>query len=150
MGRGTLYKFVLSGISEETRKAIALENWGELREFLKDRHAEKSTSDYHANQLFSTKQTKAESVSDWIQHIQNLGSKFREAALEDCEEEERTGILTLSDSLRNLCFVQGLYSDRRKTIVSSRNHGNFDEIAETTLEEERAIIPNMRSAKVQT
>jgi hypothetical protein len=35
--------------------------------------------------------------------------------------------------------VQGLYSDIIQTIVGSRNHDNFDEIAETALEEERAI-----------
>jgi hypothetical protein len=69
-----------------------------------------------------------------------LGSKFREAALQDCEQDERAGILTLSDRLRNICFVQGLYSDRIQTIVRSRNYDNFDEIAETALEEESAII----------
>ena len=52
-----------------------------------------------------------ESVSVWIQRIQKLGSKFREAALQDCEQDERVGILTLADKLRNICFVQGLYSD---------------------------------------
>jgi hypothetical protein len=36
--------------------------------------------------------------------------------------------------------VQGLYSDRIQTIVRSRNHDNFDKIAETALEEESAII----------
>jgi hypothetical protein len=46
--------------------------WEELREFLKNTYTEKQTLDYHANQLFSTKQTKGESVSEWIQ----LGLKF--------------------------------------------------------------------------
>jgi hypothetical protein len=41
---------------------------------------EKRTLDYHANQLFSTK-CKAENVSEWIQRVQKLGSKFRESAL---------------------------------------------------------------------
>jgi hypothetical protein len=45
--------------------------------------------DYHANQMFTIKQTKVESVSDWIQCIQKLGTKFREAALQDCEQEDR-------------------------------------------------------------
>jgi hypothetical protein len=36
--------------------------------------------------------------------------------------------------------VQGLYSDRIQTIVRSQNDDNFDEIAETSLEEESAII----------
>ena len=81
-----------------------------------------------------------ESVSVWIQRIQKLGSKFREAALQDCEQDERVGILTLADKLRNNCFVQGLYSDRIQTIVRSRNHSSFDDIAETALEEESAIF----------
>jgi hypothetical protein len=140
---GTLFKFVLTRISGEPRTAIAhrnLENWEELKEFLKNTYTEKRTLDYHANQLFSTKQSKGESVSDWIQRVQKLGSKFREAALQDCEQDERAGILTLADKLRNICFVQGLYSDRIQTIVRSRNHSSFDEIAETALEEESAIF----------
>jgi hypothetical protein len=139
----TLFKFVLTRISSEPRTAIAhrnLENWEELREFLKNTYTEKRTLDYHANQLFSTKERKAENVSDWIQRVQKLGSKFREAALHDCEQEERAGILTLTDKLRNICFVQGLYSDRIQTIVRSRNYSSFDDIAETALEEESAIF----------
>jgi len=92
------------------------------------------------NQLFSTKQNKTESVSEWIQRVQKSGSKFREAAVQDCDQDERAGILTLADKLRNICFVQGLYSDRIQTIVRSRNHSSFDEIAETALEEESAIF----------
>jgi len=65
-----------------------------------------------------------------------LGSKFRDAALHDCEQDERAGILTLADKLRNICFVQGLYSDRIQTIVRSRNYSSFEDIAETSLEEE--------------
>jgi hypothetical protein len=57
----------------------------------------------------------------------------------DCEDE-RAGILTLSDKLRNICFVQGLFSDRIQTIVRSRKHEDFDEIAETALEEESAMV----------
>jgi len=139
----TLFKFVLTRISGEPRTAIAhrnLENWEELREFLKNTYTEKRTLDYHANQLFSTKQSKSENVSEWIQRVQKLGSKFREAALQDCEQEERAGILTLADKLRNICFVQGLYSDRIQTIVRSRNYSSFDDIAETALEEESAIF----------
>jgi hypothetical protein len=60
-----------------------------------------------------------------------LGSNFREAALLNCTEGAREGILDLSDRLRNICFVQGLSSDRVQTIVRSRNYNNFYEIAET-------------------
>jgi hypothetical protein len=61
-------------------------------------------------------------------------------ALMDCDEDERAGILTLSDKLRNICFVQGLLSDRIQTIVRSQNHDYFDDIAETALEEESAMV----------
>ena len=117
---GTLFKFVLSRISGEPRTASAhrnLENWEELKKFLKNTYTEKRTLDYQANQLLSTKQSKAESVSEWIQRVQKLEWKFREAALQDCEKDERAGILTLAYKLRNICFVQGLYSDRIQTIV---------------------------------
>jgi len=42
--------------------------------------------------------------------------------------------------LRNICFVQGMSSDRIQTIVPSRNGRTFDEIAERALEEESAIF----------
>jgi hypothetical protein len=61
-------------------------------------------------------------------------------ALHDCEAYERVGILTISDKLKNICFVQGLYADREQTIVRSRNHDNFDYIAETTIEEVSASV----------
>jgi len=77
-------------------------------------------------------------VTDWIHKIQTLGSQFREAALLNCNDGAREGILDLADRLRNICFIQGLASDRIQTIVRSRNYQNFDEIAETTLVEESA------------
>jgi hypothetical protein len=46
----------------------------------------------------------------------------------------------LADKFRNICFVQGISSDRIQTIVSSRNGNTFDEIAETALGEESAIF----------
>ena len=59
--------------------------------------------------------------------------------MQDCEEDEHVGIVALADKLRNICFVQGIASDRIQTIVCSRNSSTFDEIAETALEEESAI-----------
>ena len=66
--------------------------------------------------------------------------EIREAALQNCEQDERAGILIFADKLRNICFVQGLYSDRIEKIVRSRYHSRFDDIAETALEEESAIF----------
>jgi hypothetical protein len=63
---GTFFKSVLMSISREPRTAIAhgnLENWEELKEFLKNTCTEKQILDYLANLLFSTKQTNAESIS---------------------------------------------------------------------------------------
>ena len=79
-------------------------------------------------------------MTDWIHKIQTLGSQFRKAALLTCSEGEREGILDLSDRLRNICFVQGLASNCIHTIGQSRNYQNFDEIAETALVEESAIV----------
>ena len=95
--------------------------------------------DYHASQLFKVRQGKDEGVTDWIKQIQTLGSQFREAALLNCSEGAREGILDLSDRLRNICFIQGLASDRIQTLVRSRSYRYFDEIAETVLVEESAI-----------
>ena len=138
-----LYKFVLARISGEPRVAIPhrnLENRGELRAFLRNTYTEKSTLDFHATQLFGEKQGKSESISEWIQNVQRLRPKFREAALQDCEDDEPVGIVALADKLRNICFVQGIFSDRIQTIVRRRNSTTFDEIAETALEEESAIF----------
>jgi hypothetical protein len=135
-----LYKFVLTRISGEPRVAINhrnLENWEDLRAFLKNIYTEKRALDFHATQFFGAKQDKNESVSEWIQNIQRLSSKFGEAALQDCEDDERIGIVALADKLRNICFVQGVSSDRIQTIVRSRNGNTFDE---TALEEESAIF----------
>jgi hypothetical protein len=82
-----LYNFVLTRISGESRTAIShrnLDNWAELKEFLRNSYIEKRTLDYHASQLFRAKQGKDERVTDWIQKIQTLGSQFREAALLNC------------------------------------------------------------------
>jgi hypothetical protein len=133
-----LYKFVLTRISGGPRTAIShrnLDNWTALKEFLKNSYTEKRTLDFHANQLFKARQGKDEKIADWIQKIQTLGSQFREAALLNCSDGAREGILDLSDRLRNICVVQGLVSDRIQTIVRSRKYRNFDEIAETALVE---------------
>ena len=141
-----LYKFVLTRISGEPRTAIDhrnLNSWPELKEFLQNSYIEKRTLDFHASQLFKAKQGREEKVTDWIHKIQTLGSQFREAALLNCSDGAREGIWDLADRLRNICFIQGLASDRIQTIVRSRNYQNFDEIAETALVEESAIASRM-------
>jgi hypothetical protein len=74
-----------------------LENWWELRAFLRDTYTEKRTLDCHITQLFGAKQSKSESISEWILNGQRRSSKFREAAVQDCEEDERVGIVALAD-----------------------------------------------------
>jgi hypothetical protein len=48
--------------------------------------------------------------------------------------------IKLTDKLRNICFIRGLYSDRIQAVVPSRNNENFDDIAETAVEEENVIV----------
>ena len=79
-------------------------------------------------------------MTDWIHKIQTLGSQFRESALLNCSEGAREGILDLADRLRNICFIQGLASDRIQTIVRLHNYQNFYEVVETALVEESAIV----------
>ena len=106
---------------------------------MQNTYIEKRTLDFHAIQLLNARQGKNEKLAEWIHNVQTLGSQVREAALLNCREGAREGILDLSERLRNICFIQGLASDRIQTIVRRRNYQNFDEIAETTLVEERAI-----------
>ena len=110
-----LYRFVLTRIGGEPRTANShrnLNNWVELKDYLQNSYIEKRTLDFHASQLFKAKQGKDERVTDWIHKIQTFGSQFREAALLNCREGAREGILDLADRLRNICFIQGLASDR--------------------------------------
>ena len=88
-------------------------------------------------------------MAEWIHKIQTLGSQFREAALINCSEGAREGILDLSDRLHNICFIQGLASYRIQTIVRSRNYKNFDEIDDTALVEESAIASKQESCRAE-
>jgi hypothetical protein len=63
----------------------------ELKEFVQNKYIEKRTLDFHASQLFKTKQGKEERVTDWVHRIQTLGSQFREAALLNCRDSAREG-----------------------------------------------------------
>jgi len=115
-----LYKFVLTRINGEPRTAISHRNfnsWVELKEFLQNSYIEKRMLHFHASLLFKTKEGKDKRVMDWIHKIQTLGSQFRETALLNCSEGAREGILDLADRLHNICFIQGLESDRIQTIV---------------------------------
>jgi hypothetical protein len=54
-----LYKFVLTRISGEPRKANShrnLDSWAELKEFLENSYIENRTLDFHASQLFKARQ----------------------------------------------------------------------------------------------
>ena len=113
-----LYTFVLTCTSGEPRTAIShrnLDSWAELKEFLRNSYIGKRTLDFHASHPFKARQGRDESVTDWIYKIQTLGSQFREAALLNCNDGAREGILDLADRLRNICFMQGLASDRIQT-----------------------------------
>jgi hypothetical protein len=44
-----------------------LDNWVELKEFLKNSYIEKRTLDFHASQLFAVKQRKDKKIAEWIQ-----------------------------------------------------------------------------------
>jgi hypothetical protein len=138
-----LHKFVLTRISVEPRTAIShrnLSSWVERKGFLQNTYIEKRTLYFHASKMFKARQGKVEKVAVWIHKIQTMGSQFREAALLNCSEGAREGILDLSHRLRNICFIQGRAFDRIQTIVRRRNYQNFDEITESALVEESAIV----------
>jgi len=102
-------KFVFTRMSGEPRVTIThrnLENWDDLRTFLKNTYAEKRTLDFHAKRLLPNKHGKNEINSEWNKNIQSLRTKFRGAALQDCEDDERVATVTMADKLRNI-FVQG-------------------------------------------
>jgi hypothetical protein len=122
--------------SQERQSVTGTLTTGRNLEFLQNAYIEKQTLDFHASQLFKTRQGKDEKVTDWIHKIQILGSQFCEDALLDCSEGAQEGIMDLSDPLHNICFIQGLDSDRIQKIVWSHNYQNFNEIAGTALVED--------------
>jgi hypothetical protein len=122
-----------------------LDNWAKLKEFLA--HIEKRTLDYHASQLFKARQWREQKITGWNQRIETPGSQFQEAALLNCSDGAREGILDLAGRPRNICFVQGLVSDRIQTILRSRNYQSFDEIAETAPVEESAMTSRQERYK---
>jgi hypothetical protein len=79
--------------------------------------------------------------------FRNWDQNSRDPALRDCGPEDKAGILTLSDRVRNIRFVQGLYSKYKQLIVRNRDHDNFDEIAETALEEKSDNISKNKTYK---
>jgi len=50
-----LYKFVLTWISGEPGPHSNLDNWAELKDFLKNSYIEKRMLDFHASQLFKAR-----------------------------------------------------------------------------------------------
>jgi hypothetical protein len=70
-----LHKFVFTRISGEPQVAIThrnIENWDDLRTFLKNTYTNKRTLDFHATLLFGAIQGKNESNFEWNQNIQRL------------------------------------------------------------------------------
>jgi hypothetical protein len=68
-----LYKFVLMWINGEPQTAIShrkLDNWVELKEFLKNSYIEKRMLDFYASQLFKARQGKDGRIAEWILRIQ--------------------------------------------------------------------------------
>jgi len=68
---------------------------GRNLEFLQNADIEKRTLDFHASQLFKTRQGEDKKVMEWRHKI-----------------GAQEGIMDLSDHLHNICFIQGLTSDR--------------------------------------
>jgi hypothetical protein len=74
-----LCKFVLTHISGEPKTAIShryLDNWTELKEFLRNSYIEKRTLDYRASQLFKSRQAKDERMTDWITVSRGCATKL--------------------------------------------------------------------------
>jgi len=77
--------------------------------------------DFHATQLFGAKQGKNDSISEWIQNIQRLSSKFKEAGLQDCDDE-RIGIVALADELNMFCAGHIFGPNRQLSVVGMAVH----------------------------
>jgi hypothetical protein len=69
--------------------------------------------------MFSARQERNKSVASWGSRIDEMQTELREAAKRVCKPEELLGAVGLINHLGNVCFVQGLNSERIQTIVRS-------------------------------
>ncbi|PNF43271.1 hypothetical protein B7P43_G00916 [Cryptotermes secundus] len=90
--------------------------------------------------MFNARQAKHETVAAWCSRLDQLGSDFRDAAIEGASSSEMCGITKLVSQLGKACFIQGLANERIQTVVRARNPTHITEAAEIGTEEESALL----------
>jgi hypothetical protein len=143
---GILLKIVKTRITGDARNILLVpdltETWADVKAILEKNYAVRRTLDYYAwRRMFNSRQGKEESVSAWAGRIDALQAEFKEWAYGECARDEAKGALALIDRLARGCFVQGLASDRIRTIVRARGEATLlSTCIDIALEEESAIL----------
>jgi hypothetical protein len=143
---GILLKIVKTRITGDARNILLVpdltETWADVKAILEKNFAVRRTLDYYAwRRMFNSRQGNEESVSAWAGRIDALQAEFREWAYGECARDEAKGALALIDHLARACFVQGLASDRIRTIVRARGEATLlSTCIDVALEEESAIL----------
>jgi len=145
-----LFKFVCGKIGGEAKtKLLArtrVKNWEQAKAVLEENYSLRRTLDYYAHKAFNIKQRANETVSQRGAQMDTMCGDLQRAAREHMEDlawasEKTEGGGDIIDLLIRACFIQGLYDERIKTMVKTKDSINspMAQIVEVALEEEIAI-----------
>ncbi|PNF39993.1 hypothetical protein B7P43_G15585 [Cryptotermes secundus] len=138
------YKYVRTRITGEAKAKLLVrqdaDDWASVKAILKEHYATRRTLDFYACAMFNARQAKHETVAAWCSRLDQLGSDFRDAAIEGASSSEMCGITKLVSQLGKACFIQGLANERIQTVVRARNPTHITEAAEIGTEEESALL----------
>lgn len=140
-----LLKFVKTRIQGPARSKLLVRElsstWAEVRSILLENYASKRTLDFYACKMFSSRQSKGETIAEWASKVDSLQHQFREAVHSAMTEAELAGSLALVGKLSRAVFIQGIYEERIQTIVRARGESiTLTEAVEVALTEESAIM----------
>jgi len=90
-------------------------SWDLVKGILEENYAARRMLDYYACKMFSSRQSKNESIASWRNKIDELQTDLRETARRVCRPEEILGAIGLINHLGKAFFIQGLYSERIQT-----------------------------------
>ena len=112
-----LLNSVKAKITSDARSKLMLRDLTHSWELVK---AYRRKLDYYACKMFSARQSKGESMASWGNKIDALQTDLREAGRRVCKPEKLLGAIGLINHPGKACFIQGLFSERIRTIVRSR------------------------------
>jgi hypothetical protein len=145
-----LLKFVCAKIGGEAKTKLLsrthLDTWEQVKAVLEENYSVRRTLDYYAHRAFTSRQSQAETISQWGARMDTVCGDLQRAARKHMEDlawtdQKREGGGDIIDLFIRACFIQGLHDDRIKTMVKAKGNVNtpMAQLVEVALEEESAI-----------